>query len=345
MRRIQLAEMAPHVHSFRPNENKTDKLSKWLISWIVLSLRDGKIRPFDLLPSKGELACHIGVSLGTMQNVYRFVEDAGYIESKQKVGSYIKERGRETSAKLTSKKDLAGDVIKKFLKDNDYKTGDALPSTRRLSAMIGISNATIRTAIAKLVLQGILEKRKNLFILTGRSFKSDNIEAKTLVDKISDKMKRYIKRELKKGDRIPPSMELASMFNVSIKTIHDAVKQLCKEGILYTRRGKYGTIVIDGDKNTSREIYNYEKIEQKIREYIVSNCNTGDKLPPIKTLSKQYETSEKTVKKALDNLAEEGYITFMRGRYGGTFVTDIPRDSNEAYTWLAVNSEFLSGEN
>lgn len=345
MRKIQLAEMAPHVHSFKPNENKTDKLSKWLISWIVISLRDGKIRPFDLLPSKGELACHIGVSLGTMQNVYRFVEDAGYIESKQKIGSYIKERGRETSAKLTSKKDLAGDVIKKFLMENDYKKGDALPSTRRLSAMIGISNATIRTAITKLVLQGILEKKKNLFILTGRSFKTDNIEAKTLVDKISEKMKKYIKREHKNGDKMPPSIELASMFNVSVKTVHDAIKQLCKEGILHTRRGRYGTIVIGNDENLKIETYNYEKVEQQVREYISSNCNVGDKIPAIKILAKQYKTSEKTVKKALDNLANDGYLTFMRGRYGGTFVTDIPQNSNDAYTWLAVNSEFLNNEN
>ena len=51
------------------------------------------------------------------------------------------------------------------------------------------------------------------------------------------------------------------------------------------------------------------------------------------------ETSEKTVKKALDNLAGEGYVTFMRGRYGGTFVTDIP--VNEGYTWIAISSDYI----
>ena len=54
-----------------------------------------------------------------------------------------------------------------------------------------------------------------------------------------------------------------------------------------------------------------------------------------------YEVSAKTVKKALDNLAEEGYITYTRGRYGGTFVTDIPPAVNEAYKWLAITPDYL----
>ena len=56
----------------------------------------------------------------------------------------------------------------------------------------------------------------------------------------------------------------------------------------------------------------------------------------------QYETSEKTIKKALDNLAEEGYIAFSRGRYGGTFVLDIPQSSGEAYKWLAISTDYMT---
>ena len=50
----------------------------------------------------------------------------------------------------------------------------------------------------------------------------------------------------------------------------------------------------------------------------------------------------KTIKKALNNLADDGYLTFVRGRYGGTFVTDIPEDSTEAYKWLAINTDYIS---
>ena len=68
--KITVSEMAPHVHNFQSGENKVDKLAKWLINWITLSLECGKIKPYDLMPSKADLACHIGVSQGTIQNVF-----------------------------------------------------------------------------------------------------------------------------------------------------------------------------------------------------------------------------------------------------------------------------------
>ena len=103
-------------HSFLPHENKVDKLVSWLENWITFSLDCGKIKPYDFLPSKGDLACHIGVSIGTMQTVYRRVEDDGFIESKQKIGSYISDKKKKTKMhKLTSKRDLAIEIIKKII--------------------------------------------------------------------------------------------------------------------------------------------------------------------------------------------------------------------------------------
>lgn len=337
MRKIQLSEMTPHVHSFSPRENKAEKLSKWLISWIVLSLKNKKIKPGDLLPPKSEFACHIGVSLGTMQNVFRLIEDAGYIESKQKLGSFIKDRTGKPIEKLTSKKDLATDVIKKYLKENKYSEGDTLISTRELAKIIGVSTATVRAAVMNLVIQGVLEKKKNSFILTGRSFRTNNVTAKTLVEKVASNIQKYIIENLKPGDKIPPNKELSKMFKISLKTVHDAVKQLAKEGVVHTRRGRYGTIVMSITDRSSIEQYNYEKIERLIKSLIISEYNVGDKIPPIKTLAKKYLTSEKTIKKALDNLHEDGYIMFMRGRYGGTFVTEKPVSEKDSYKWIAIN--------
>ena len=340
MRKIQLSEMAPHVHRFFPRENKVDKLSKWLIAWIMFSLESGKIKPYDLLPTKAEFASHIGVSLGTMQNVFRFVEDAGYIESKQKIGTYIKDRKASDAAKLTSKKDMASDVIKQYMRENHFKAGDAIPSTRKLSKITDIPTTTIRLAIATLLLQGVLEKQKRAFVLTGRSYKVNDVHARTLVEKVAEKLKKYIKKDLNPGDRIPSGNILAKKFKVSSKTIHDAIKQLSKDGLLYTRRGKYGTIVLDSAEAPEQKMYNYEKFAQKIRAKISSGYNVGDKIPSIKDLAKEYKTSEKTIKKALDSLAEDGFLMFMRGRYGGTFVTDIP-STNDSYTWLAISPDYV----
>ncbi len=345
LRRIQLSEMTPHVHSFAPNESKADKLSKWLLSWIVMSLKKGKISPGDLLPPKSEIACHIGVSLGTMQNVFRFLEDAGYIESKQKLGSFVKDRAGKHAEKLTSKKDLASDVIKKYLKDTKASAGDTLISIRELAKMVGVSTATVRAAILSLVVQGVLEKKNNEYVLTGRSFRSQNVISKTLAEKIAYNIKQYIIKNLKPNDKLPSNKILSKKLKVSLKTVNDAIKLLSKEGIVYTRRGQYGTTVQSITGGNRHEQYNYEKIEKKIRSYIVSNCKSGDKIPPIKELAIEYKTSEKTIKKALDNLAEEGCLAFVRGRYGGTFVTELPVSDKDSYTWLALNSDYIDKNN
>lgn len=337
-RRITVAEMAPHIHSFLPNENKVKKLADWLANWIKTGLQSKKIEPEDLLPVKGDLACHIGVSQGTVQSAYRIVEDLGLVESKQRIGTYIKASDKNIE-KLTSKRELAIEIIKKYLLENKYKIGDKVISVRELARITGISNTTLVTAFSNLVSQGILEKKNNSFIVLVSDFNIEEIETKTLVEKIADNIKHYA-ANLSSGDKLPPNTELAKRFNVSVKTIHDAIKLLAKEGLLYTRRGRYGTAV----SNDTAELYHYEKIEQKIRQYISENSQVGDKLPSIKEFSKIYNTSEKTVKTALDNLAEDGYLTFTRGRYGGTFVMDIPQGVNEAYKWLAINSEYVLPE-
>ena len=137
---------------------------------------------------------------------------------------------------------------------------------------------------------------------------------------------------------------MSEKFSISLKTVHDAVKLLAKEGIVYTRRGQYGTIVMSITDSKPFEFYNYEKVEGKIRHYIKLNCKVGDKLPSIKMFAKEYSTSAKTIKKALDNLAEEGVVTFVRGRFGGTFVTNIPNES-DSYTWLAISSDYVNNGN
>lgn len=338
-RQITVAEMSPHVHSFVSGENKVNKLSDWLIQWIKKSLHSGSIKPFDLLPAKGELAFHIGVSKGTIQNVFRFVEDCGYVESRQKIGTYIKNPDEQASEKLTSKRELAAEEIKKYILKNGFKEGDYLISTRKLSEITGMSNTTVRIAIGSLISENIIKKENHGFLINKTDFRINNIKTQTLVEKTSESIKQYITANISSGSKLPANFELAEMFNVSVKTIHDSLKLLSKEGIIQTRRGQYGTVFANG--NELDPLYHYEKIEMKLRHFISEKCEVGIKLPSILEFSKMYEVSAKTVKKALDNLAEEGYITYARGRYGGTFVTDIPPALNEAYKWLALTPGYL----
>lgn len=160
---------------------------------------------------------------------------------------------------------------------------------------------------------------------------------------------------MKIGDKIPPHGELAQILHVSIKTIHDALKVLCEEGILLPRRGRYGTSVIkmpddktvDAGKETSifasakeTAFYYYERTQNHIKRIISENYSIGDRLPSILEMSRQMDLSPNTIRKAFQNLAQEGYLSFSRGRYGGTFVIDIPQTETQAFKWLAVNPKY-----
>ena len=337
-KQITVAEMAPHVHSFSPNENKTEKIFNWLKNWIENSLNQGNINYGDRLPLKGDLAFHIGVSLGTIQNVFRLLEDAELIESKQRVGTYIKKpEVKKTTEKLTSKKDTAVEEIKKFILKNKLQIGEAVISTRKLGEKLNLSGATIRAALTYLVYQGILEKKQNTFIIKKINFKIKEVECKTLTEKIAEKIQANLKEIAPKG-KIPSNKDLAKKYKVSIKTVHDSIKLLNKSGILNSRRGQYGTVIAEENKNA---FYYYEEIEIKVKHFITKNCQIGDKLPSIINFAKMYGVSTKTIKKALDNLADDGYITYTRGRYGGTFVTDIPQSVKESYKWLAIASDYV----
>lgn len=338
-RQITVAEMAPHIHHFNHGENKVNKIAEWMSGWIESSLQNGKIKAFDFLPSKDSLAFHIGVSKGTMQNVFRNLEDNGLVESKQRIGTYIKDKKSVSGMeKLTSKREVVCEMLKKHIIKNRLNVGDSLLSTRQLAQELETSNTTLRLAVNYLVSSGVLVKKNNKFILMKSISEYSDAKPETLAHKLSVKLKNYIDKNLRAGDKLPSNSELAKKYGVSIKTIHDTIKILSKEGLIVTRRGKYGSVIVGA--NDFSEKYFYEKIEQKIKEYIVKNCEIGTKLPTIKEFSSLYKVSTKTIKKALDDLADDGYVRFLRGRYGGTFVVDIP-SAGESYTWLAISQEYM----
>ena len=219
--------------------------------------------------------------------------------------------------------------------------GEKIPSTRTLAKELNSTSATVRMAISCLIFSKVLIKKENSFYVLNKDFKTEDIKHKTLVDKVAKNIELYVKQNLKENEKLPANKELSKIFNVSTKTIHDSIKLLSKKGLLYTRRGQYGTIVM-AKNDESPESYHYERIEQKIRNYIIEKCEINEKLPSIRAFAKEFNSSEKTVKRALDNLAEEGYLMFARGRYGGTFVVDIPQNANEAYKWLAITSDYVS---
>lgn len=362
LHKIKIDDIAVSLPDLKnATESKAITIGKWLTNWID---NDKSIEPNFLLPTKPELAYFLGVSIGTIQNALRYIEDLGYVESKQCIGTIIRDRKNTINniRKLTSKREIAINSIKKFIIENKIKIDETLPSSRNISNIIGCSSNTTRLALEYLGSQGILEHRfKNSnetgWILKKQDFdiKNDLGENVTLVKKVENDLKTYINLNLKVGDRLPAHAELSEKLSVSIKTIHDALKTLIDEGILLARRGRYGTTIIRMPNNSAipekREtsifasapetaFYYYEKTQNHIKKMIAENYEIGAKLPSIIEFSKQLDLSPNTIRKAFHNLAKEGYLAFSRGRYGGTFVIDIPETDEQTFKWLAVNPKY-----
>ncbi len=346
-------------------ESKAIVIGKWIIRWIESGLADKSVEINNLLPSKADFAYFLGVSVGTMQNAFRYAEDQGYLESKQCIGTMIKDRSNSSSAlrKLTSKRETAINEIKKYIINTKFKAGQNLPPSRTVALIIGCSANTTRLALEYLCREGILEhKFKNSresgwrIVTTDFNYElNESVKQKTLVEKVSCDLKDFIAQNHKIGDKIPSHSELSNILKASIKTVHDALSVLIKEGILLPHRGRYGTTVIrmpyEKQKNEKKErsifasaqetaFYYYEKTQNRIKEMIAKNYEVGDKFPSILELAQTLDLSPNTIRKAYQNLAKEGYLAFSRGRYGGTFVVDIPETGEETFKWLAVNPQY-----
>ena len=351
------------------SESKSVVIGKWLMKFIEHGLKNNRISPNNLMPSKADFAYKLGVSIGTMQNAFRYIEDFGYVESKQCIGTLVRDYTKPvvTMRKLTSKRDLAVDAIKRYISTSGLKIGMMLPSSRAISNIIGYSSNTTRLALDYLCVNGILEHKFKNANEYGRILKNAdfdvlpeiNTKSQTLVDMVVKDLENYIANNLKIGDNIPSHSVLSKYMKASVKTIHDSLKILVERGVLLPRRGKYGTTVIklpnDKTLNIKPEMsifapakdtafYHYEKTQNRIKRMIAEEYDIGEKLPSIIEMSKMLDLSPNTIRKAFHNLAKEGYLVFSRGRYGGTFIIDIPEVEQQTFKWLAVNPQYVMEE-
>ena len=379
LKRIDISQLPKEIPDLKNTfESKDSIIKKWLTDWIVSGIKKGGLKPNSLLPKKQDIAYYLGVSVGTVQNAVRGVEDAGFLESKQRIGTIIKETSVSNPVirKAYSKREKVITQIKKYIIDKNISIGESLPSARFLASEIGNSTNTIRLALDFLAAQGVIKAkafRSNdsnwvlanmpVFSENEKEFlatSKENITADTLVNKVEQELKDYIRENYKIGDRLPAHQELSEILKVSIKTVHDAMKSLIDNGYLLARRGRYGTTIIKIPDDTPSDtllqplretsifasaaeaaFYSYQKIENEIKKFIASNYEIGDKLPSMEDLSKQFDVSSNTIRKALQNLSKQGIVNFSRGRYGGTFVMDIPENNvEESFRWLAVSPDY-----
>ncbi|MBQ7450064.1 GntR family transcriptional regulator [bacterium] len=365
--KIEISDLPKEVPDYKNSaESKEALTEKWLTNWIKDAIKNKKIKTYSLLPIKSKLAYYLGVSIGTVQNAIRYMEDKGIVESKQRIGTYIISGEKKVSVphKLTGKRDLTIKQLLYFIVDNELNIGDKIPSIRSMAKMLSLSTNTVRLSIEHLVSKGILKtniKDKEIFYTVEKipEIKGNlKLETRTLASKIEEEILKFIKENFKAGDKFLTHHELAKKFNVSVKTTHDAIKTLINKGYLVSRRGQYGTIVVKTSQKESlmpkpemtifapaaqAAIYRYEKIKNYIKQIITQEFDLGEKLPSMQDLAKRTEVSTNTIKKALHDLAKEGYIGFSRGRYGGSFVINIPENQESAaFRWLAVSKKYVT---
>ena len=150
------------------------------------------------------------------------------------------------------------------------------------------------------------------------------------MQKLTNDLKIYLGSNFQVGDKIPSHEDLSNELKVSVKTIHDSIKNLGKEGIILSRRGRYGTVLAKNPLKPAFEplkessifakaedaaFYSYQKIETSIINLIKNEYKAGDKLPSMKELAERFDVSTNTVRKALNNLETQGYVTFGRCRF------------------------------
>jgi len=368
--RIEVSQLPKKLPEFKKSRVTKDILiANWLKKWIIEDVAANKIKPQQLLPKKEDIAAYIGISTGTIQNAIRYIEDEGLVESKQRIGTMIKDTssGSTVLRKQSSKRDVAILAIEKLILDSDIKVGEHLPSSREISKIIGTAPNTTRLALEYLSSIGVIKSmgnrgnKANWFLekMPELSDKIDNFDIKTdtLVKQVERDLIRYIEQNFSVGDRLPAHQELSNILKVSIKTIHDGIRKLIKKGILSARRGRYGTIILKmpNDKTAQKPeslifapaqdamFYNYQKIEQHLKDMIAKEYNVGDKIPSIMELSEKLDVSSNTIRKALQSLGKECIVEFVRGKYGGTYVVNIPKiqEKKPAFTWLSVNKEHI----
>ncbi len=370
LKRIEISQLPKKLPEFKKSRVTKDVLiASWLEAWIKTDLAAGKIAPKQLLPKKEDIAAYLSISTGTIQNAIRYIEDAGLVESKQRIGTMIKDKSetRNVLRKQTSKRDGAILAIKKYILDQKYQAGENLPSSREISKVLGSAPNTTRLALEYLASTGIIKamgnrgNKANWVLLSiptlDKEVKKVDIKSDTLVNQVERDLKNYIQANYAVGDKLPAHIELSEVLKVSIKTIHDAIKTLIKEGVLSAKRGRYGTTIIKMPYDkvetklentifapaTEAVFYNYEKIERHLKEMIAKEYKIGQKLPSMSDLSKKLDVSGNTIRKALQNLAKDCIVEFARGKYGGTFVVNVPKiqAKQPAFTWLSVNKEHI----
>jgi GntR family transcriptional regulator, transcriptional repressor for pyruvate dehydrogenase complex len=127
-----------------------------------------------------------------------------------------------------------------------------------------------------------------------------NIRSKSvkLVDSIAEQIERFIiDREIKAGEKIPPSRELQSLLGISQGTLREALRILGQKGLIETKLGRNGGLFV---KEVNSDSIN-DSLNLMIRQKQISNSHLAEVRIVLEVLGATLAASG-AEKSDLDNL-------------------------------------------
>jgi DNA-binding GntR family transcriptional regulator len=138
--------------------------------------------------------------------------------------------------------------------------------------------------------------------------------------------KRIDNGELEPGAMLPSEAEIGQEFGVARGTVRQALAELELAGLVVTQAGRGRRVQrTDGlpaeDVRSKRVAHTrYEKVAEQIRSAIhTGEFGPESRLPGEHKLAQRYGTARVTVRRALEQLQEQGLITVIPSK--GRFVT------------------------
>jgi len=120
-------------------------------------------------------------------------------------------------------------------------------------------------------------------------------------------------RDAPPGTALPSGPELVVRYGASRTTIARARDVLMREGWLAAETGR-GTFVLGPDGQPGVRALKAEQVYHNLRDQI-RNLEHGKTLLPMAWLAGTYEVSEATMRRVLNRLRDDGYLTHVDRRW------------------------------
>ena len=147
--------------------------------------------------------------------------------------------------------DNVADAVIGLILEEKLDKGDRLPSVTAMAERFEVSRAIVREALDQLADDGTIDRNGNRrWTLSKKPRKpatngGSTMAHKSLADQASDAVLRLIlDRQLKEGDSLPPSGELAEQLGVSLIVMREALASLAARGILSRRQGRESVVAL-----------------------------------------------------------------------------------------------------